>query len=237
MRAQANVVGVALMMGVTVVALAGITAGIGGVVEDVTTRADTNRVAAELESSLRPVETIGSHEGTVRFASGELRTTTRELRVLDGTTVVSNVSVGGLVFSAGEKRVRYVAGAVVRGRAGNAWVVHDVPITASPGNGGVLVVGAAKLNASHQSISGHGTDTTLHTNVTHERHDLGRGNFSVAIETATPEALARRFQSEGAAVALHDFDGDGTTSVVVRYPGTRDGTLVVHDMRLEVGHG
>ncbi|MEA5388117.1 type IV pilin [Haloarculaceae archaeon H-GB11] len=236
-RAQANVVGVALMMGVTVVALAGITASVGTVVDDVTARGDVNRVASQMDDALRPIETHGTHEGTIRFTDGRVHTVERELRVLDGSAVVATVDVDGLVFSAGDRRVRYVGGALVRGRGDDAWSEQGVPVTASPGSGGVLVVSAAKLNASHTSVSGSSAATTLHTNVTHERRSLGSGAFSVAVETSVPDPLVRDFEADGASVSVRDIDGDGTVSVVARYPGTRDATLVVHDMRLEVGDG
>jgi hypothetical protein len=38
-------------------------------------------------------------------------------------------------------------------------------------------------------------------------------------------------------VTTRDFDGDGVTSVVARYPGERVGYLVVHEMGLEVQNG
>jgi hypothetical protein len=78
---------------------------------------------------------------------------------------------------------------------------------------------------------------TLETNVSHRRVDLGRGRFAVAVETATPEAFARHFREANATTTRQDFDGDGTPSVVARFPGRRQAYLVVHDLALEVADG
>lgn len=236
-RAQAGVVGVALLLGVTVVALAGVTAGVGTVVDGTTASADAARVSSGMDAALRPVETTGPHEGTVRFASGRLTTVDRQLRVLESGSVVETVAVDGLRFTTGDRRVASVGGALVRGKSGSAWVERDPPISASGGSGGVLVVGAAKLDADHVSVSGEGAAVTLATDVSHHRTDLGTGRYAVALETATPGALARAFRADGATVSRRDVDGDGLVSVVATFPGRRDAYLVVHDMNLEVGDG
>jgi len=236
-RGQSHVVGVVLLMGVAVVALAGLTAGIGAVVEDNAARADAARVASELSATLDPIESTGQRSGTVSFADGRLRTVDRDLRVLDDTGVRRRVPVGGLVFEAGDRRVAYVADAVVRGEGEGAWLHEPPPLTTSASSG-VLVVSAARLNASDAAVSGDGgTTATLRTRVTHERVDLGNDTYRVAIETETPSALARWFRSRNATVSRRDFDGDGTPSVVGRFPGERVGYLVVHDVRLEVAGG
>ena len=59
----------------------------------------------------------------------------------------------------------------------------------------------------------------------------------IAVETATPEPLERWFRDRNATVSRRDFDGDGTESVVGRFPGNRTGYLVVHDMHAEVNGG
>jgi hypothetical protein len=84
------------------------------------------------------------------------------------------------------------------------------------------------------AVSGTGA-TTLRTNVTHARTDLGRGTFAVAVETATPGPLASWFEARGATARVEDVDGDGVPSVVARFDGERRTYLVVHDLNLEVG--
>ncbi|MFB6308785.1 MAG: type IV pilin [Haloarculaceae archaeon] len=236
-RAQSHVVGVALLLAITVAALGGLTASVGSIVEDQTGRMDAKQVAEDFEGAIRPTETTGYHEQEVTFASGRLATVDRDLRVLNGSGHAWTISVGGLVYTSGEQRVATVGGAVVRETGGSGWVVRGPPVVASNGPG-VLVVGAPRLGGRGIGISGSGGVTaTLRTNVTHDRTRLGNDTYRVAIETTATDALARAFERHNATTTTRDFDGDGVESVVARYHGNRTAYLVVHDMRLEVGHG
>jgi len=237
MRAQSHVVGVALLLGITVVALGGLTVAVGALVDAGTASADAARVADELDAALQPVETTGYRAARVHFTGGSLHTVEREVRLLENGSVVDTRSVGGLVFESGDRRIAYLAGAVVRGRPGAAWLAADPPVTASERNA-VLVAGVPRLGAGHVAVSGEGgTAVTLATNVSHTRTDLGTGKFAVAIETATPGPFERYFEGQNASVSRVDFDGDGVESVVAEYPGQRRGYLVVHDLSLEVNGG
>jgi flagellin-like protein len=235
-RGQSNVVGVALLLGVTVIAMGALTAGIGTIVSENAASADAARVADGFDRSLRPVETTGTHRGRVEFSDGTLRTVERDLRVSNGSHTRS-VAADALVYESGDRRVAFVAGAIVRGTGRGSRLHRPPPITASRGSDGVVIVGAPKLNGSAVGRSGTGAvPATLRTTVTHERVDLGEGQFRVAIETGASRAWATAFERLGATVAAtdRDLDGDGVTSVVAEFPGTRQGYLVVHDMRLEV---
>jgi hypothetical protein len=231
-RGQSSVVGVALLLGATVLALGALTASVGTLVDGQTASADAERVADDFEDALRPVETTGYRSETVRFGDGTLRTVERKLRVLDSSGVVETVDVGGLVYERGDHRVVAVAGAVVRSHGDSAWTVDPPPVVGSKATDS-LVVGAGKLNASDGAVGG-GATLRLETNVSHDRRALGPGQYAVAIETAVPGAFERVFEERGATVTRRDFDGDGVPSVVAAYPGRREAYLVVHDMRLEV---
>ncbi len=232
-RAQSHVVGVALMLGVTTLALTTILAGLGTVADGQAARVDANRVADGFDNALRPVRTTGPSVGTVAFGEGRLSTAPRDLRVYRNGSHVATVSVGGLLFAVGDRRVAAVSGAIVRGGPGNAWFVREPPVVAGEG---VLVIGAAVLNATDAAVSGSGR-TQLRTNVSHTRSALGEGTYRVEVETATPRPWAGYFDDQGAAVSRTDRDGDGLESVIAAYPGTRRGYLVTHDMHLEVGDG
>lgn len=235
-RAQSNVVGVALLLGVTVMALAALTASVGTVIEGSAASADAQRVATDLDAALEPVEATGDNRGRVSFTEGELEVVDRELRVLDASGVVRTLSVDALEFAAGSQRVVYLAGAVIRETGSGAEMSAAPPLTASRGSGGVLVVGAPVLNASTTAIAATGSTTAvLSTDVSHERTELGNGTYRVAVETRTPGAWTRFFEDRGATVTgRRDFDGDGVRSVVAKFTGERVGYLVEHDLRLEV---
>lgn len=232
------------MLGVVVLALGALTAGVGSIVNQNAAAADAARVADDFDAALDPVEATGLHRGRVSFTDGQLRTAERDLRVLNESGVVRTVRVDALVFTAGKRRVAFLAGAIVRGPPDNARIRTLPPITASRGGeDGVLVVGAPALNGSVGMSGTGGVSATgggsalLQSNVTHQRDELGNGTYRVAVETETPDAWQRYFERENATVSTNDFDGDGVPSVVAAYPGERMAYLVVHDLRLEVGYG
>lgn len=233
-RAQSHVVGVVVLLGLTAVAMGGLTATIGTIVDEQTASADASRVATDLDSALRPVETTGYRAGDVSFASGHLGVEQRQLRVLDASGVVATVRTDALVFESGQRRVAAVAGAIVRGQGDSAWLTKSPPITSGPD---VLIVGVQRLNGSGSVSGSGGVTTTLSTNVTHDRRALGDGEYRVAIETEAPGAVETFAAERGRDTSVRDFDGDGVPSVVIEYEGTRTAYLVVHDMRLGVGDG
>lgn len=234
-RGQSNVVGVAILLGVTVMALGALTAGIGTVVQQNAAGADAARVADGFDSALRPVETTGVRRGRVAFSSGQLRVVERDLRVINDTAT-RRVAVDALVYESGQRRVVFLAGAIVRGDGAGARVVRAPPLVASRGSGGVLVVGAPRLDAAAVGVSGSdGVERVLRTNVSHERTRLGTGRYRLAVETATPAAWRTALSEAGGEVVdVRDIDGDGVPSVIARFPGRRVAYLVVHEMDLEV---
>lgn len=236
-RAQAQIVGVSILLLVTVVSLGALTAGVGTVIDENAASADTVRVADGFATALDPVERTGRSREQVAFTEGRVRAVDRELRIIRDGRTVETLETDALVYEAGdETRVAYVAGAVIRGPPGAPDLHTPPPVTASRGDGGVLVVGAPRLGAGNATVAGSGgTTVPLRTDVGHNRTDLGTGRFRIAIETTTPDALAPYFREQGASVGRRDIDGDGVPSLVATYPGDRQGYLVVHDLNLRVG--
>jgi len=236
-RGQSHVVGIVLLLGITTIALGGLASVVGSVVDGQTAAADESRVANTLDSELRPLEATGPDELRVQFSEGRLATVDRELRILNASATVRTVDVGGLVYTSGTSRVGYVGGAVVRGPPGNAWLVRAPPVTVTRDNT-TLVVGAVRLPASGQSVGGSGGVTArLRTNVSHRHDSLASDDYRIAIETATPEPVARALRDRGATTTVADIDGDGVDSVVADVTGQQELELVVHETNLEVGYG
>lgn len=231
-RAQANVVGVALLLAITTISLGVLTAGVGSVVESNAAAADANRVADSFEG-LQPSKATGVERQEIAFGEGSLRVAERTVRVLDGDGVVGTYQTDALVFETGDRRVAFLAGAVVRGTGAAARLAERPPISTADS---LIVIGLPVLNASGpNAISGSGATTlTLQTDTSHDRTDLGEGQYRIAIETTTPAAWERHFDTENVATTRRDFDGDGVPSVVATYAGERTAYLVVHDARLEV---
>jgi hypothetical protein len=237
MRAQSHVLGVALMLGLAVVALGALTVGIGNLVDSQAASADAQRMADGLDRAVVGTQRTGYHSHELHFSAGQLTTANRTLRVLEDGAVVTAHAVDTLVFENSEYRVRSLAGAVVRDDGYSATLVTPPPITHSEHNE-ILVVGVPVLNAERVSIGGTGGITrTIETNVSHDRSDLGTGEFAVAIETTTPEPFMRYFEQRGLVVEQRTFPGDDNESIVVTFSGTRQAYLIVHDLQLEVGHG
>ncbi len=235
-RGQSHVVGVALMLGLAVVALGSLTVGIGTLVDSQAASTDAERVAADLEQVVQDAERIGYHSHQLQFTDGRLQTEQRTLRILDGDSVIQTVPIDAVVYENDNYRVIATAGAVVRASGSSASLVSEPSITASHENE-VLVVGAPMVNASHGAVGGQGQiTTTVQTNVSHERVDLGTDEFAVAIETDTPEPFERYFEQYEATVDRRTFDDDHE-SVVATFQDTRQAYLVIHDLRLEVGNG
>ena len=230
-RAQSNVVGVAILLGVTVVALGMLTASVGTVVDQQAAASDSRRVAADLDGALAPVETTGVRRGELSFTSGDLDLLARDVRVLDSGGVVARVEANALRFSAGERGATYLAGSVVTHGPEWSQTRTAVPLSADPR---VLVVSVPALRGDVSLAASGGASYTLRSNVTHHRRSLGRESYRVAVETTHPAAFERQFERLNATVTTRDVDGDGIDSVVADFPGVRTAYLVVHETEVSV---
>lgn len=230
-RAQSHVVGVALLLAITTISLGALTAGVGTVVESNAAAADADRVADSF-AAIEPSEATGVERHELAFGQGSLAVEPRTIRLLDGDGIVAEREANALVFEAGERRVTFLAGGVARG-AGNASVLGETPPIAT--GDGLLLVGLPVLDASGTgSIGGESVTATLRTDTSHERRELGAGEYRLAFETATPGAWTRYFDESNASVSRRRFDGDEHGSVVAAFPDERSGYLVVHETELEV---
>jgi len=233
-RAQSNVVGVAILLGVTVVALGALTASVGTVVDQHAAASDTRRVAGDLDDALQPVETTGVHRGDVAFTDGKLDLVERQVRVLNTSGVVATVDANALRFSAGSREATYLAGSVLV--AGDGWARARSPLAVAA-DSGVLVVSVPALRGNVSlaaSGGGSGVTRTIRSNVSHHRRSLGDAGYRVAVETEYVDAVAEQFESMGATTTTRDFDGDGVRSVVASFDGVRTGYLVVHETEVSV---
>lgn len=235
-RAQSAVVGVAILLGLTVVGVGVLTAAAGTAIQEGASTAATARVADGLDDAL-DAGTAAEGGATVRLAGGTIRVADRRVRVLNDSGVVWTAAAGGLVYESGDRRVSAVAGAVAVGEGNRSRL--DAPPSIAPANG-TLYVGVPVLNASGtDAVSARGTTVPvrLETAPTHERRLLPTDRYRVAVETAAPGAWERAFRDRNATTTRRDFDGDGTPSVVAAFPGRRTVHLVVHDVRLRMEVG
>lgn len=231
LRAQSHVVGVALLLAITTISMGALTAGVGQLVESNAAAADTDRVADTL-AAIEPSKSTGVQRHDLAFGEGRLTVEPRTVRLLDADGVVAEHRANALVFEAGDRRVTFLAGGVIRGR-GNASVIDETPPIAT--GEGLLLVGMPVLDTNGTlSVGGNGVTATLRTETSHDRRALGTGEYRLAVETAAPGAWERYFAEENASVSRRTFGGDDLPSVVAAFLGDRTGYLVIHETELEV---
>lgn len=229
-RGQSHVIGVVILLGVTTVALGGLTVTVGSIVEANAAGVDAGRVAAGLDDALAPAETTGHGGGAVSYTDGRVRIVERSIRVVNESGIVAELHADAIVYESGDHRVTALSGAVVRGPPGNA-VMYAEPLVSVSNR--AFVVGVAVLDAAPLDAGGGGR-LRIRTTVEHDRRTLGTGSWRVAVETATPAAWEQYFDRRGATTARRDFDDDDVESVVAHFPGDRRGYLVVHNLDAEV---
>ncbi|KAB1198920.1 MULTISPECIES: hypothetical protein [Haloferax] len=234
MRGQANVVGVALLLGIGVVAIGLLTASVGGLVDAQLSTADAD-AATNGFSSLRDGVFSGAN-GThpVRVTDGDLSRVNRTVRVVPDDGVNRTYDADGYVATFGGHRVAFVGGAVVRGTAENARLVTPVPLS-SAGDAAFLPLSTLTGESTDGGGLGGGAELRVESNRTVT--DLPAGTYTVAVETATPEAWERSFEGRGYNTTRTDFDGDGVPSVVAAIPGERTLVLAEYDVTVVVTRG
>lgn len=236
-RAQSHVVGVALLLAASTVAIGTLTLGVGDLVESRAASADADRVADSLAEAIQPRRTTGYRVEHVRFSDGSLRTVARDVRLFRNGTTVRRFETGGLRYESGEQVVAFVGGAIVREHGGSAWLVREPPIAGSAARGRLLV-GVSNLGTADTAVSGGGGGAVpVRTNVSHSRDQFAPATVGLAIETRAVSAFERYFQKRGVPTTVTDLDGDGVPSVRARFPGPRRVVVVQHDLGLVIGHG
>lgn len=254
-RAQSHVVGIALLLGITVIALAGLTAGIGSMVDHNAGVADAERVADGFSDVHIPAETTGTQSGTVHLAGGQLRGETRTVRLLGvdedngtpdlGTTDPSNdalvpierIETDALRYENGHRTVTTSAGAILVGGDGGATFYREPSINTGDDPDSPLLLGLPAVDAGNPSISGNDAGTRLQVTaaVEHDRQTLNASEYRLVIETDQPDAWERYFDREG--IPATTVEVEGSTAVVARFPGDRPAYLVVHRSQIEVTVG
>lgn len=247
-RGQTNTAGVALLILLTVLALGGLTAGIGSMIHSGAAAADTERVADGMGSVLTPAETVGAKQSTLQVSGGDLETKTRTIRILTatGTTfqpgeqavdVVMSIRGEALVYRSDSRAVVAQGGAVILD-TGRDVRMHRAPRMIADHTGGDLrVLGLTETRTT--GIKTQITDETtvrIRTNVSHQRFSLASEPYHLAIETTYPDAWAEYLQSQGATIATTDaqFPGDEAGSVVATLSQERATEVIVHHVDLEV---
>ncbi|WP_396610556.1 hypothetical protein ACH9L7_09920 [Haloferax sp. S1W] len=233
-RAQSNIVGVALLLGIGVVAIGLVTASVGGLVDAQRTSADAGAAADGFES-LRD-GTFASEDGVypLRVTDGDLVRVNRTVRIIADSGANRTYDADGYVATFGSHRVAFVGGTVARGTGENAQLVTPAPLSSA---GDATFLPLPVLNASSTDGGGLDAGSALHTRTTRGVADLPTDTYTVAVETAVPAAWERAYEQRGFEPTRTDFDGDGVPSVAVTLPADQTLTLVRYDLTVEVRRG
>lgn len=231
-RAQASIIGVAVLVTVTVISIGALTMAAGTFVEDSVAAANTQRVAEDLTR-------IGDdNDDTTRieFSRGTLHVEPRTVRLLRGEGSVLTAEADALVYESRGRRVATIGGVLVEGQPGRSRLRGPLPVVVGEGR---LLVDVVALNASGpDAVSGSSpVSVTIRTNATHDYRTLEESQYAVAVETATPGAWERAFTTVGVELSRRDFDEDGVPSVVATVPDPVTVDLAIHDLRAVVRRG
>ncbi len=213
-RAQSEVIGVVLLLGLTITAV-GITVGLGSTaLADVQSSADVQRIEGtmtQLDSKASLVAHGGSTSQRVRLDPGR----SANVRVDDDAgvmrieveaenetggleTATRNVTLGTMVYERGDERVAYQGGGVWRSNGDGSWMVSPpefhyrgdtltLPLVTIDGVDGRLGDDAVVTGAS-----GHPEGLFPAGNVS---NPLLGGNVTVTVESEYAEAWGRFFES------------------------------------------
>lgn len=233
-RAQSAVVGVAVLLALTVVSVAVLTAGAGTVVDDAAAGADAARVADRLAERYRPARVVGTRTVDLTVTGGTLRTVPREVALRRGNDTVVAPRTAALRFDRDGATVRALGRAVVRGDRDGALAVREPEAVRRVVADGrtTLVVSLVALAGTVDRTLGESERLRLAVTASHVRARPPAGNYTLRVETATPGPWRRHLADRARSVRVVDRDGDGVPSVVAELGPADEVLVVVH--RLEV---
>ena len=236
-RGQSHVVGVALLLGITVVALGTLTAGIGAMVGSNAATAETTRVADDLADGLGPIDREERVDARITFAEGSIGAESRTVRIGDPNGTVRTIETDAVVYDRGDRRVSYHGGAVVRETRSGVVLEREPPIAAGPDPGDPVFLGIPVVDAGSTTVSGTGgVDVAIDGTVDHDRERLANDTTELAIETPTPTAWELALEDTPATVVTTQrrYDGDEHPSVVISFPTERDWYLLTYEAEVEL---
>ncbi|ERG99465.1 MAG: hypothetical protein J07HQX50_00611 [Haloquadratum sp. J07HQX50] len=234
-RGQAAVVGVALLLGVTVVAISGLTATTGSIVADGIAVADLDRVSGQLQHSLATTNYPKRTE--IRLTRGQLQVANRSIWLLEGGSIQWAGHAGAVIYTDGPRELVAFGGTVVQATPESVSQRGQPRIATAPDS---LYIGVPLLDTSGLdavSTSGHQLSVGLTATVESDQTMLAPATYAVGIETDYPEVWAKALTATGASTTTQrDIDGDGIVSVIGHFEQPRAVHLVRHivEIQLEV---
>ncbi len=247
MRRRTNIAGVMSILVLAVVALGGLTAGVGVLLQSGATTTGAEQTAAAFGSAIMPAETVGTTVSDIPVENGTLYSTQRHVRIINGeqarfepgtqtVTVVEQIRTDGLVYKTETQTVVVHGGAVLYATDGQPRVYRPPPIVADS-ESNIVRIGVAQRTLSELQRAVAAANTVrIQTTVTHRRQNFENGSYYIAIETDYPQVWARQLRERGGTIVATRarFEGDHADSVVVQFPNTTELRVTRHVLDIEV---
>lgn len=234
-RGQSAVIGVALLLGLTIVSVGVLTAGTGMLVDEAAQGADANRVADRWATAYNPTTLEGTTTLSIALTGGQFTTKERRITVRRFGDVVGTFETNVLVFEEGDHQVTVIGQAVVRGQAGRARFVRNPSLVTVFGSEDDRTLSISIVALSGQVDKGVRSQTPLRLQLTgsHERRDPGAGRYTISIETATPKIWVDYLADLARSVRIVGDDSSQTKLVVAELGQVSRARLIIHRVEVE----
>jgi hypothetical protein len=234
-RGQSAIIGVALLLGLTIVSVGVLTAGTGILVDEAAKGADAKRVADRMATAYNPSTLEGSATLSLALTGGQVSTAERRITVRRFGDVVAAFDTNVLQFEEGNHQVTVIGQAIVRGQAGRARFVRTprlVTLFGSDGDRTLSISIVALAGRIDQTVTNQ-EPLRLHLNGSHDRRNPGAGRYTISIETATPGIWQDYLTDIARSVRIVGDDSSGTKLVVAELGRVSRARLIVHRVEVE----
>lgn len=233
-RGQSAIIGVALLLGLTIVSVGVLTAGTGILVDEAAQGADAQRVADRLATAYNPSTLEGATTLSLALTGGQLTTEERRITLRRSGDVVATVDTRALRFARGDHHVSVLGQAIIRGQADRARFVRDPGLVTVFGaeDDRTLSVSITSLSGQVDESMSQQTSLRLRLHGSHERRDPGAGRYSISIETATPELWEAYLADIAVSVRIEGADTSQTKVVVAELGRVSRARLIIHQVEI-----
>lgn len=234
----------ALVAAVTVLALGGLTAGIGSLIQGGASTVEAERAADELGAAVDPKEIVGTRERSVDLRGGTVDVKAHRIRIVDAdglaiheseatVPIVEELQSDALVYTRDDQTIR------LRGRAITTSIDGDHSLHREPGiitDDDTVVLGIGLLQTDDEKLEDRSAAVTVIAESEHERVTYPEQAYAIAIETPHPDIWEPYLESTGASVETTgaQFPDDDYHSVIATFAGERELVLVRNDVTVEV---
>lgn len=234
-RGQSAIIGVALLLGLTIVSVGVLTAGSGILVDEAAQGADAQRVADRLVTAYNPTTLEGTTTLSLAPTGGQFTTAERRITLRRFGEVVATFETKALRFDRGGHHVIVLGQAIIRGQADRARFVREPGLVTVFGAEGerTLSVSVIALTGQVDQTMTQQQRLRLPLRGSHERRDPGAGGYTISIESATPELWEEYLADIALSVRIVGDDGSETKLVIAELGRVSRARLIIHQVEIK----